>query len=236
MPAFTLVELLVVIGIIALLLSILLPSLSKATERGRMISCASNMRQVGFALTEYQSSNRGFLFPVGPKNAAGEFTTFGSNEPPHRRWPVYVEYFGIEFPDPMPYDVNLPYADDPSWTPETDPYDPYPFTTDILRCPEDPMPACGISFVLNQHLAYEEVKAGDTPAYKTASDIVLMGEKVTGERDLYMERSEFDRPLVELYRHGIELGSNYLYMDNSVSTSPPEAAKDALDPWALAGS
>jgi type II secretory pathway pseudopilin PulG len=60
--AFTLVELLVVIGIIALLISILLPSLSKAREQAVKVQCASNMRQWGSALQQYVSANKG-LFP-----------------------------------------------------------------------------------------------------------------------------------------------------------------------------
>jgi prepilin-type N-terminal cleavage/methylation domain-containing protein len=76
--AFTLIELMVVVAIIALLVGVLLPALNNARDQARRTACASNLRQIGTGLQIYMSGNHdrfphaSFMPSVGPFPLATE--------------------------------------------------------------------------------------------------------------------------------------------------------------------
>ena len=80
--AFSLIELLVVLGLIAVLLGLLLPALHRARMHSNAIACRSNLHQIGQSLLIYANNNQGWIYPPNHGVIPGR--------PKEEFWPNYV--------------------------------------------------------------------------------------------------------------------------------------------------
>jgi len=254
---FTLVELLVVIGIIAVLIGILIPTLSRARQQGIGIKCASQLKGIGQQIMIYVNNNKGWIYPVrvdpaNPKIAQNR----GSGQPEQERWICYV------FDDKM-RDGTLNAANH--------------YSHEVMKCPADDLaildPPAGVNADADpygSHHSYVYVMSNFPTGVSTKkwliygksvpnypySDVLLMGEKVqtvhdwhydirAGDKTLTMQQYyqpqygqtvtgsfDPDKPGANnkpKYKHG-RYGNNYLYLDWSVRNEPPKFV-DKASQW-----
>ena len=104
---FTLIELLVVIAIIAVLIALLLPAVQQAREAARRTQCKNNMKQMGLAVMNYESSSR--VFP-----SSGEGTDESTNPTVRRFFPCSFAVAILPFTDQAPlftaWNMNVSYT------------------------------------------------------------------------------------------------------------------------------
>jgi prepilin-type processing-associated H-X9-DG protein len=226
------VELLVVIGIIALLISVLLPALTAARRAANMVACQSNMRQVGVAMLMYANSQKGYApagwvhperYNVGPVNTnAGVIY-----------W--WMRLHAIK---------ALPGIDDPSKSVLVCPSDLEPFSP-TGDYPNNPTLKC--SYGINPLMSVAVDGFGGTPidgkcdwyghrqpkvtGAKNSSEKILMAEIRWGFFANWFEPNKWEGPQAgsewydwDWYRHHAKAGnktkgrSNVLWLDGHVTS------------------
>lgn len=223
---FALAELLVVIGILAILMSLLLPALGAARASARATACAEQMRNYGVAVGHYASENDGHVFsdfiPIFPLH--------------HDHWAVPILGFDFVWEDHQNgiYTANLVCPDDPlDGNPDPERYtrNSYLINGNILNY--------GIRFFGPFKNAEEE---------KGPSEVVVIGEKRPdavgwdirvnlGYNTSYVRKNYHWYDLVSLHRHprggggSDERRSNHLFLDLHVDAEPLPDPPVLRDPW-----
>ncbi|MEM6312652.1 MAG: prepilin-type N-terminal cleavage/methylation domain-containing protein [Planctomycetota bacterium] len=167
---FTLVELLVVIGIIALLISILLPSLSAARRQANSVKCLSNQRQIISGALIYAAENEGaipgagtttgrrFFLNSNPENN-GTPVIYGQNDLPTGGAIQVLDFVG-----PIGEILGTEWIDSPN---TVDRYREYR-DSELFRCPQDDLIAVAFT-----GLGGDDAGAGPHMSYQTAASFMM---------------------------------------------------------------
>ncbi len=201
--AFTLIELLVVIAVIAILAALLFPVFAKAREKARQAACASNLRQIGIAFTQYTQDNDeqmpGLTDGRTGANAVGGwmfFSVFGDN------------------------------AIAPVFDPSKGSLYPYVKNKGIFVCPDDAKgQKAGLSYAANSCLGDELTTMEPRPgkllaAFEAPASLLLLAEEDADFKPDHTTGTTNDSYLSLYYNDGISVrhtgGTNVLFLDDHV--------------------
>ena len=201
--AFTLVELLVVIGIIVLLISILLPALKYAWESARAVRCESNLRNICQAMAAYAVENKGSI-PAAPASATDYF--------PGPKALIY--YFDKTKRGMIEFDngVVMKYVS-PS----------VPIRQKIFLCPSADLPTPNYNYLLNDLLVGTAGKMRFTQIKHPSQKILLFEQDGPddGHFRLGLHSGDGDHPATRHFRKGTNGKGNYGFADSHVETLDP---------------
>ncbi len=211
-PAFTLIELLIVIGIIAILASLLLPAFARAKSKANAIQCLSQMRQIGFATLLYVDDSEGYL----PRSSHSALA-YGQLPWGYALVPYVL---GRSFTRPDSRWTNL-------------------FST-LYHCPRDNRPSLDWSYGKSVYPELSAEETGG-PTWPRLAQIpkpaatVLFAEKAGSSMADHLMANYWPnggQPEVDRKRH--DLKSNYLYADGHAVKQPFErtfSLTNSVDNW-----
>lgn len=198
---FTLIELLVVIAVIGLLVSILLPSLSRAMDQAKLVKCSANLHHIGKAAYLYAADNRSYVMRDSSVN---------QKRPGHELWAaMYAPYLGGQ--EVTPYERHW----DEAYL--TDLLD----GMDVYRCPKVDDPEYKLHYLINGLDFDEYVSSGGNrwtygPAFRT-------DWLPTPSQLLYITEGNFDvlKPDRQLYAYDIFSKGHVTFNQNGQANNKP---------------